>query len=194
MPYHFPKGENGARLVLRLAAQGWRGEIVGPHGSGKSTLLTALLPLVESVGRNVHAVALHDGQRSLPRGWIKKSLANRVPAEGSPALLVVDGYEQLAPWWRWRLRLRCRRTGAGLLVTAHAPTGLPTIARLAPDLQLVEHLVGELSQRISTPVSVADIVASHACHGSNVREILFDLYDRHEQRMRAMRTIAPCGT
>ena len=30
-------------------------------------------------------------------------------------------------------------------------------------------------------VTRSDIVASHACHGSNVREIFFDLYDRHER-------------
>jgi hypothetical protein len=41
---------------------------------------------------------------------------------------------------------------------------------------------------VSTPITDSDVAASHACHGSNVRELLFDLYDRHEQLRRAERT------
>ena len=40
--FHFPPGESAEQLVARLAADNWRGEIVGPHGSGKSTLLETL--------------------------------------------------------------------------------------------------------------------------------------------------------
>jgi hypothetical protein len=40
--------------------------------------------------------------------------------------------------------------------------------------------VGDLCSELSTTITRADIAASHACHGSNVREILFDLYDCHE--------------
>ncbi len=42
LAYRFPPGESAATLVERLAASGWRGQIVGPHGSGKSTLVAAL--------------------------------------------------------------------------------------------------------------------------------------------------------
>jgi len=76
-----------------------------------------------------------------------------------------------------------RRTG--LLVTSHSRTRLPTLIQLSPDQTLVQQLVADLCAKVSTTITTADIAASHACHGSNVREILFDLYDRHEQRRRA---------
>jgi hypothetical protein len=51
---------------------------------------------------------------------------------------------------------------------------------------------------VSTPITskdidLKDLDASLACHGSNVREIFFDLYDRHERKRRAART-APLAT
>jgi hypothetical protein len=79
------------------------------------------------------------------------------------------------------LKHRCRRAGVGLLVTSHAPTGLPTLITLAPDERLIQQLVAILSERSPTPITSTDVAASHACHGSNVREIFFDLYDRHER-------------
>lgn len=188
MTFRFPQDQSGERLIRRLAGQGWCGEIVGPHGSGKTTLLATLLPLLQETGRDVHAVTLRSGGRHLPRGWIKQALANR----SSHTVLVVDGYEQLAPFRRWSLRRRCASAGAGLLVTSHEPSGLPTLVRLSPDLQLVEQLVTDLASRAPSPITEADVVASHACHGSNVREIFFELYDRHERSMRATRTRVAC--
>jgi hypothetical protein len=102
------------------------------------------------------------------------------------SLIVIDGYEQLGWLQRARLKRRCRRAGHGLLVTAHAPTNIPTLIRLAPDRRLVQQLVLDLTAQVSTPITPADVAASHACHGSNVREIFFDLYDRHEQRRRTL--------
>jgi hypothetical protein len=191
IPFCFPPGQDAERLVRQLAEQHGRGEIVGPHGSGKSTLLAALVPQMRANGCEVHSITLHDGQRRLPRGWINRV---KTMSAASHTILVVDGYEQLAPWWRWWLKFRCRRAGAGLLVTSHAPTGLPPLICTSSDLHLVERLVDILVQRVPSLVTPSDVVASHACHGSNVREILFDLYDRHEQRMRARRTLGVCGT
>jgi hypothetical protein len=222
IPYRFPPGQSAAQLVEQLGRRQWWGEIVGPHGSGKSTLLATLLPRLPATGCDIRFISLHDGQRRLPRGWVDRAFvrgvsdadvdlgtqlaigvrdashntfdASRKNPEASHTLLVIDGYEQLAPWWRWWLRRKCRRAGAGLLVTSHAPAGLPPLASTSPDLQVVQRLVDVLARRVPSPVTRSDVVASHACHGSNVREILFDLYDRHEQRMREMRTSAACGT
>jgi hypothetical protein len=170
---------------MKLSAQNWRGEIVGRHGSGKSTLLEALKPVIAAAGRRVVAIRLRMGQRTLP-----SELLNW---EGA-LLLVVDGYERLGWLERWRLNRRCRRNGTGLLVTSHRPTGLPNLIRLAPDRQLVEWLVADLCAEVSSGVTPADVAASHACHGSNVREILFDLYDRHERLRRNVRTEAGVNT
>jgi hypothetical protein len=175
IPFHFSEEQNTSQLVGKLAAHHWLAAIIGPHGSGKSTLLRSLEPELTAAGRTIHAIPLQDGQRWLPRIPIKA---------GACTLLIIDGYEQLSWLERFRLFLRCRTRGAGLLVTSHKPTCLPTLIRLSPDRQLVERLVADLCAEASTPITPKDVAASHACHGSNVREILFDLYDRHEQQRR----------
>jgi hypothetical protein len=109
---------------------------------------------------------------------------------GDGGLVIVDGYEQLCWFERWRLKRRCRRAGVGLVVTCHDQTAIPTLIRLAPDLPLIARLLANLAARVSTPVTNADAAASLARHGSNVREVFFDLYDRHERLRRAARTDA----
>jgi hypothetical protein len=186
--YRFVGGQNAELLIGQLRALGWRGAIIGPHGSGKSTLLETLKPALRDAGRRVHTVALRYGQRSLPRDFLASIGA------ASDSLVIVDGYEQLSWVEKWRLGRRCRRANAGLLVTSHSPTRLPTLIRLAPDLPLVEQLVADLAARVSTPVTREDIAASLACHGSNVREVFFDLYDLHERSRVCGRTQVASAT
>ncbi|MCI0332005.1 MAG: molybdopterin-guanine dinucleotide biosynthesis protein B [Planctomycetes bacterium] len=171
--------------MAQLAARKWRGAIVGPHGCGKSTLLETLKPMLRGAGIRVREITLRDKQRRLPAGFL-----TLLPPRG---LTIVDGYEQLGRLERARLKRRCRRANCGLLVTSHAPTNIPTLIHLAPDARLVQQLVADLSARVSTPITRADVAASHACHGSNVREIFFDLYDRHERLRRMERTISRAG-
>jgi energy-coupling factor transporter ATP-binding protein EcfA2 len=178
MPFRFDDNQSIERLMAKLAVRHWQGAIVGPHGSGKSTLLESLKPAIVATGLHIQATSLHDGQRRLPRDFFAPSVS------GTNALVIIDGYEQLGWPARLHLWLRCRSAGAGLLVTSHAPVRIPTLIRLSPDRQLVEQLVDDLCAEVSTTITRADIAASHACHGSNVREILFDLYDRHEERRR----------
>src|SRR5581483_6754178 len=110
-------------IVERLRQAQSHGEIVGPHGSGKSTLLAALVPAIEAAGRRVLQFTLHDGQRQLPPELLE------LPADATPTLVMIDGYEQLSRWSRWRLNRFIRRRGWGLLVTSHATAGLPTLFR-----------------------------------------------------------------
>jgi energy-coupling factor transporter ATP-binding protein EcfA2 len=196
IPYRFPAGQSTEHLLAILAARHWRGAIVGPHGSGKSTLLEALRPALVAANQDIYSISLHDGQRWLPKDWRNEFAAT--PASGALTeatrekknrLVIIDGYEQLTWLERVRLWNHCRRQGAGLLVTSHTPVRIPTLIRLAPDLPLVERLVAELCAGVSTDITRADISASHACHSSNVREILFDLYDRHEQRRRGSNSL-----
>jgi energy-coupling factor transporter ATP-binding protein EcfA2 len=182
LPFYFTGGESAIKLVDRLAEQGWWGAIVGPHGCGKSTLLEALKPVITDAGCHIRAITLRNGQRRLPPEF----LASVAPsASERHALVIIDGYEQLGWLERLRLHRRCRRAGCGLLVTAHAEIGLPKLIRLAPNERLVQQLVAELASRVSTRISRTDVAAIHACHGSNVRETFFDLYDRHEELRRA---------
>lgn len=178
IPFQFPVGVSAAHVVERLAAANWRGAIVGPHGSGKSTLLAALWPELSNAGWNVAVIALRGGLRRLPAGLLQSALAADRP------LIVVDGYEQLHRASRLALRWRCRRAASGLLVTAHAPVDLPTIYRTRPTLESTQAIVSTLTERIGSPISAADVAASHARCGSNLRELLFELYERHETLVR----------
>lgn len=182
LPFQFPAGQSAESVVARLAATNWRGAIIGPHGAGKSTLLATLVPALKAAGRYVNTITLRDGQRCWPPGFLRHALAPPQP------LLIIDGYEQLWGGGRIGLDLQCRCAAAGLLVTSHASTWLPTLVELKPDLQLVMQLTVHLRRRVPSPITLDDVAASYACHGCNVREIMFDLYDRHERASRAART------
>ncbi|HEX4143264.1 MAG TPA: hypothetical protein VHY91_06920 [Pirellulales bacterium] len=175
IPYFFPAGVDAARLVERLAAGDWRGQIIGPHGSGKSTLLTTLLPEMEARDRRPRLIALHDGQRRLPERL------ERMPEIDERAVIVVDGYEQLGWWARWRLDRLCQRRGCGLLVTAHRPVGLPLVLETLTTAELAEQLVERLT-RDTSPIDRQEVVARFAARGGNLREVLFDCYDLYRRR------------
>jgi len=181
MAFQFPPGESAERLVAKLAAADWRGEITGPHGAGKSTLLETLAPLIAAAGRSVATITLRDGQRRLAKRLLSRSLASSRP------LVIIDGWEQLTWLSRLLVRWRCRRASAGLLVTSHVATGLPPVFRTRPSRELIDELVSTLTCRNPSPIIDADVDASHACRGSNVRELFFALYDRHEQLTAAAR-------
>jgi hypothetical protein len=140
-------------------------------------LLATLKPALKAACRHVRAITLHDGQRYLPASFYDGWTAEQT-------LVIVDGYEQLGRCEPWRLARRCRIAKVGLLVTAHKPVHVPTLIRLEPDRDLILRLVAELCAEVSTRVTKEDVTASHDCHGSNVREIFFDLYDRHERGRR----------
>jgi hypothetical protein len=175
--YLFPAGESAASFVDRLRCQGWSGQVVGPHGTGKSTLLASLVPAIRDTGREPFVIPLHDGRHRLAVSeW-------RAIASGCTAIVIIDGYEQLSAWSRFRLRLRCRRCGLGLLVTAHKAVGFPDLARtdVSPELALavVDRLTPAGSNRT---IEAAEVVDRLIARSGNLREALFDLYDLHEKR------------
>jgi energy-coupling factor transporter ATP-binding protein EcfA2 len=179
IPFLFPPGEGVETLLAKLAASEWRGEIIGPHGSGKSTLLAALVDAVEKSGRTVVVYRLHEGDRRLPN---TRANIRTLPAG---VMVVIDGYEQLPGWRKWILRRLCNRRGLGLLVTAHAPTGLPLVWQTAIDLQTFERVVDQLlaaEPALAATIAREDIARAHAAHLTNLREALFALYDIVEAR------------
>ena len=144
------------------------------------------------------SISLHDGQHWLPQNWQDEIAAESknpvVPtstmSDQSNRLIIIDGYEQLAWLQRVRLRTYCRRRGARLARNPTSPSGSRLSFGSRPTAQLVERLVADLCAQVSTAITPADIAASHACHGSNVREIFFDLYDCHEQRRRESNSLS----
>jgi len=174
--YRFEGDDCPALLVMRLGLHEWRGQIIGPHGTGKSTLLRTLAPEIERTGRKVEFVTLSQGQR-----WWRPS-ADQVNAWNSRTLVVIDGYEQLNVWARWRLRSICRRRGAGLLITAHKDMGFPTLFQSAVTLERAQTIVADLQRDGDTLVTADDVAAALEVRGGNLREALFDLYDLYELR------------
>jgi hypothetical protein len=177
-PYIFHSGCSGEDLIERLRRNAWRGQILGNHGSGKSALLAALVPLIERAGQQVVLIELRGGQRRLPRPLgVDRSAA-------APTTVVIDGCEQLSPWNRWRVKRLCRRCGWGLLATAHQSVGLPPLyhAEATPEMfrQIVAQLLGSRPLQLSES-EAADCLAHHK---GNLREALFDLYDRYEEALR----------
>ncbi|MCA9147759.1 MAG: hypothetical protein KDA92_00605 [Planctomycetales bacterium] len=176
--FQFPVGESLSQLIERLVANRWQGQIVGPHGSGKSTLLSNLMPALRDSGRDVRRFHLQVGQRVLPvsddeiGGWSPQTL------------VVVDGYEQLSWWQRWRLRRDCRVRGAGLLVTTHRPTRLPLLAQTSTSVTLLRQLVTVLLERHPNGIELADadVVRAFESHRGNLREALLELYDVYQQQ------------
>jgi hypothetical protein len=192
--YLFAKGESATALVARLAEQGWWGEIVGPHGSGKSTLLAELGPALAAAGRKVawRQIGLTradggDWERAPVSGVRKVPPRFAAVTAGSEfwnetTQVVLDGYEQLSWWWRRRVQALCRRRGAGLLVTAHEPLGLPPLVRTQPSEKLAQQVVAKLLADVQSPVTAADVREAFARTGGNVRETLFALYDVHREK------------
>jgi len=175
----FPRGRCAEAMVGQLQANDWRGQILGPHGSGKSALVAALIPAIEQAGRRPLLIALHDNQRRMPVDW------NRLTAPGCATVLIVDGYEQLGRWARFKLKRFCRRRRAGLLVTAHKPVGLPDLCRLTPDLGLAQKIVDQLLGEQRSVIAPSEVAECFFRHRGNLREMLFGLYDLYEQRRRS---------
>jgi hypothetical protein len=169
VPFLFPPDQNAETLVELLEQNHWWGEIIGPHGSGKSSLLASLIPVIERAGRPVVLVELHDGQRQLPIRLGDARLQ-------SPAVVIVDGYEQLSRWNRFWLKRHCRRH-LGLLATSHVSVGLPEIYRTAVTPELAARIVALLLDGRTPPPSEAELTDCISRHAGNLREVLFELYD-----------------
>jgi len=186
LPFLFSGGEDVGQVVERLRAAGWRGQITGRHGAGKSTLLHTLAPALERAGRSVRWFTLRNKQRRL------NPPAGEAASWSGNTQVIVDGYEQLSWWSRWRLNHSTARAGAGLLVTAHASVKLPTLMHVDPSLATAQRVVAELlaqapSELADTPDSggIRWTEAVEQCflqHNGNTREMLFSLYDLFEQQ------------
>ena len=141
-----------------------------------ATLVETLGEELQRVGRHVVILRLRGGQGH------RSSVTPINPPWSTATQVIADGYEQLGCLGRARLRWTARHAGAGLIVTAHAPAGLPTLLHTAPDLETVQAMVHTLLGDQLSVIRDQDVAASFASHCGNVREVLFDLYDLYERR------------
>lgn len=173
LPYE-PASTGTAEVIDRLRQSGWRGFVCGPHGAGKSTLLASLAEPLRQAGVDAEtwrAAGPHPGGR----------------------LLLVEGFERLPFALATRRLVRWRLEGQPFLATVHSvPLAwrpfAAVVARLAPDRQLLGRLFHRLTADRPTPVTLADAEASFTRRRGNLREVWFDLYNRHEALLPSHRT------
>lgn len=175
----FDAGESAEGLIDRLRAQGWLGEIIGPHGTGKSTLLEALKPLLEQAGRRVVHLKLTAERPALRVSELFGG------AWDSRTQVIVDGHEQLRFGARCILGLRRRLCGAGMLVTAHQSAGFPLLYASRGDELIFQRLVEGLLRDRDALVTRDDAMQALQATSGDVREALFRLYDLYESRKHA---------
>lgn len=169
-------------MIVRLHAE-WGVAIVGPHGSGKTTLLAALADAVEREGRSV--------TRIRARGFADALHAlGTIAALPTESVVCIDGWESLG----WAIRLlatgftRWRRSR--LVVTSHLEGGLPVLARCATSPELLAAIVDALPDH-GGRICGTDIHEAFWNHEGNLREALYDLYDRFEWRIRRISGCLP---
>jgi hypothetical protein len=209
----FPTDADADSLIARLRESAWWGQVTGPHGSGKSTLMQTLLPRLEAAGRCVELSLFQPAVPTSAAGSASREpqggsgSIRAVDAEPAPARfraepltalrrassagwqsttqIVVDGYEQLSWLQRTRLKRRCRRRCAGLLVTAHRDMGLPPLWQTETSVELARRVVARLlRERDAGWLSDHQVEHLLATHQGNLREVLFALYDLYERHQR----------
>ena len=166
-------------VLARLESAGWRGQIVGPHGVGKSTLMMALARLLSGRGLSVACCDLSRG--------------GEPSAPSRDAVLMVEGFERLRRGERNACLRRWRTRSRGFVVTTHRPLRsfwqpLAVVATLRPDLELLDRLYDLLTARRATPVTREEARRAFIRHDGRLRDVWFDLYNRHERLTRDERT------
>jgi len=132
--------------------------------------------------RQVHALGRAGaGARRRRSGLLDSSPARRAASLARANQIVVDGFEQLSTWNRWRVRLCCRRRGCGLLVTAHRNVGLPGLFETTADVRTAQAIVGRLLAADSVRLTPEVVAEQFRVAGGDLRETLFRLYDVWEQ-------------
>lgn len=181
LQFVFDDGHSLELFHRRLVQHHWLGQIVGHHGSGKTTLLRMLDSCWSNWERECVLKTAQNGQRSIPLGdsscW----------DEGTQ--VVVDGYEQLSVWTRFRLHSLCRRRKSGLLVTTHSRVrGLPVLyeTQTTPALakRLARSLVDDVDGLLTANLE-REINKGLCKHGGNLRETFLHLYDVYDREARA---------
>lgn len=176
-----------AALLDRLAALGGRAAICGPHGSGKTTLLEHVSQSLEARGRVVERVRLRawrDGAAAAAGDVV--AVFRAILLCSACGTVCVDGWEQMGAAAMAATAL-ARVRGCGLVVTTHRAPRLPLLVACDTSPALLAGIVRRLPGHASWGGGVirdADLEAAFSRHGGDIRESLYELYDRFEERRR----------
>lgn len=176
-------------ILERLRRVGGTAAIVGPHGSGKSTLLAYLADTLERRGQRVERVRLHSWRDAFTV-W---AAIRRAPVRG---IVCIDSWECLGAAARSMLHTAARLSGRGLLVTVHRRGGMPQLVECVTTVGLLRAIVRTLPGYEGwhgTWIREADVESAFAMHGGNLRESLYELYDRFEACARRARAVHADG-
>lgn len=186
--YLFPGDESVESLLARWRASGRRGAIVGPHGAGKSTLLRSLRRRLAELGERSLLLRIRPGRVRGARLRIAAPSRRR-------RVLILDGWEALP--FSLRRRIARRTTEGGLLATTHGPTPLPTLWCAEATAESARQVIARLAPNWSERPSTSELAAMLARRDGDLREVLFELYDRwelaHAHGGRPKRLVAAAG-
>lgn len=168
------------RIHRQLVARG-HAAIVGPHGSGKSTLLAHVFESLRCRGENPRWLRL--------RSWGDAPRLLWAVARARPgATVCVDSWECVVGLPGWIARAWACARGCRLLVTSHRPAGFPVLVECRPTpvvlASLLRHLPG-YDEWYGRTIRADDVEDAFTRHHGDIREALFDLYDRFESRTRS---------
>lgn len=165
--YQCAPGKSISYYADCFLSNGRRGQVVGPHGTGKSTFVIAFQKELTACGLDVHLVTLHS--------FDKCGLSSLLTLQPG-SILILDGFEQLPFWRRFKIIHSTLWRHIGLLTTSHVSFGLPTLLETSVNLETAKNLVRTLTG--SEPSENLESLLTK--HNGNLREVFFDLYDECE--------------
>lgn len=163
-------------LVDRLLTGPAAVSITAPHGHGKTSLLVALFAELRRRGWPTVLVRV----RSLRDAWTAAATAARA---GPETVLGIDGCDRLPRVGVRMVAAVVRRRRLRLVITTHREGGLPALYRCETTPALFAALVARLPDH-GGRITADDIDDAFRRHAGDVREALYDLYDRFERRIR----------
>lgn len=190
----FRSGECCETLWARFQKAGRRGQIIGPHGTGKSTLVLEFTRFLGERGIATHVFRGRPGsQHELMAAWRQGSIR---PGD----VVAIDGYDQLPISARLLRRFLLAYRCVGLVVTTHREATLPVLYRTQVDLGTARMVLRQVwtaarsrtqagarpdtanasEGEIALPCSDDQLNRLLDRHRGNLREALFELYDRYQ--------------
>lgn len=170
-----PMDTTWSALMDRLDSLRYRAAIVGPHGSGKTTLLEDLADRLRDRGVATRMFT----QRANERRGSATEIRRHFQTVDGRTVMLIDGHDHLSLRASWQVRRLARRS-AGLIVTSHRRTTLPTLIRTRTTPALLRRMVAQLLHH-EGPVPPCDTDALWRRHRGNLRDALREMYDRAAQ-------------